>query len=85
MLKGIYNISPFHPLAKYNGPFLWRLSRLPASYHHATGDLYKCIAAIHEKHGATVRIAPDELSFTSPQAWQQIYNARPQLEKSRYR
>lgn len=84
ILKGIYNASPIHPLAKYPGPLLWRLSRLPASYHHATGDLYKCIAAIHEAYGPTVRIAPDELSFTAPQAWNQIYNSRPQLQKSGY-
>ncbi|KAF2164936.1 hypothetical protein M409DRAFT_24837 [Zasmidium cellare ATCC 36951] len=82
VLKVLYNISPFHPLAKYPGPLRWRASRLFASYHHATGDLYKCIASIHEQYGPTVRIAPDELSFTNPEAWPQIYNSRPQLEKS---
>lgn len=60
------------------------MSRLPASYHHATGDLYKCIARIHSQYGSTVRIAPDELSFSSPEAWSQIYNSRPQLQKSQY-
>jgi len=84
VLKLIYNISPFHPLSKYPGPLLWRASRLPASYHHARGDLYKCIATMHAHYGATVRLAPDELSFTSPSAWPQIYNTRPQLAKSRY-
>lgn len=83
-LKGLYNVSPIHPLAKYPGPFLWRLSRLPASYHHARGDLYQHIAVIHEKYGPTVRIAPDELIFTAPEAWPQIYNSRPQLQKSRW-
>lgn len=29
-----------------------------------------------------MRIAPDELSFTDPQAWPQIYNSRPQLKKT---
>lgn len=84
LLKFTYNISPFHPLAKYPGPLLWRATRLVNSYHHATGDLYIHIAAIHEKYGPTVRIAPDELSFTSPDAWPEIYNSRPQLMKSRY-
>ncbi|KAK5936875.1 hypothetical protein PMZ80_010813 [Knufia obscura] len=83
-LKFIYNISPFHPLAKYPGPLLWRASRLPASYHHARGDLYQHIAAIHAQYGSSVRIAPDELSFTAPEAWPQIYNSRPQLKKSIY-
>ena len=52
--------------------------------HHARGDLYQCIAAAHQQYGKTVRIAPDELSFTSPEAWPQIYNSRPQLQKTRF-
>lgn len=84
LAKLLYNISPFHPLAKYPGPLLWRSCRLFASYHHSNGTLYQQIAAIHEKYGETVRIAPDELSFSDPVAWQQIYNSRPQLPKSRY-
>lgn len=31
-----------------------------------------------------MRIAPDELSFTNPEAWPQIYNSRPQLQKTKY-
>lgn len=84
ILKVLYNISPLHPLAKYPGPLLWRATRLFASYHHATGDLYQCIAAIHEKYGDTVRLAPDELSFSSPSAFPHIYNSRPQLRKSEW-
>ena len=83
LLKLLYNLF-LHPLANYPGPILWRASRLPASYHHASGDLYKCIAAIHSKYGSTVRIAPNELSFTAPEAWPQIYNSKPQLPKSPY-
>ena len=79
----LYNLF-LHPLAKYPGPLLWRASRLPASYHHASGDLYKCIATIHSEYGSTVRIAPNELSFTAPEAWPHIYNSKPQLQKSPY-
>ncbi|OAL18469.1 hypothetical protein AYO22_10665 [Fonsecaea multimorphosa] len=84
LLRLVYNVSPFHPLAKYPGPLLWRASRIPASWHQARGDLYKCIDAIHDQYGPTVRIAPDELSFTNPEAWAQIYNTRPQLQKTRF-
>ncbi|KIW30806.1 uncharacterized protein PV07_02506 [Cladophialophora immunda] len=84
LLRLVYNVSPFHPLAKYPGPLLWRASRLPASWRQARGDLYQCIDAIHTQYGAIVRIAPDELSFTSPEAWAQIYNTRPQLQKTRF-
>ena len=76
VVKCLYNISPLHPLSKYPGPRLWRATRLCASYHHAAGDLYQQIAAIHEKYGPTVRIAPDELSFTAPAAWSQRYGRR---------
>jgi cytochrome P450 len=62
----------------------WRASRLFASYHHARGDLYQHIAAAHERYGHAIRFAPDELSFTNPEAWAQIHNSRPQLKKSRY-
>ena len=81
-LRLAYNVSPFHPLAKFPGPLLWRATRLAAAWHHANGDLYKCIAAIHAKYGSTVRIAPDELSFSDPKAWPHIYNSRPQLIKT---
>ncbi|ETI27159.1 hypothetical protein G647_09841 [Cladophialophora carrionii CBS 160.54] len=84
ILRLIYNVSPFHPLAKYPGPLLWRATRLAASWHQAHGDLYKCIDAIHSQYGPTVRIAPDELSFASPEAWPQIYNTRPQLQKTEF-
>ena len=57
---------------------------MAASWHQAHGDLYKCIDAIHTKYGPTVRIAPDELSFTNPEAWPQIYNTRPQMQKTEF-
>ncbi|OAG41721.1 hypothetical protein AYO21_03956 [Fonsecaea monophora] len=69
---------------KYPGPLLWRASRLPASWRQARGDLYKSIDAIHTEYGPVVRIAPDELSFTNPEGWAQIYNSRPQLQKTRF-
>lgn len=37
--------------------------------------------SLHEKHGEVVRITPDELSFISPSAWQDIYTTKPQLPK----
>jgi aspirochlorine biosynthesis cytochrome P450 monooxygenase len=46
--------------------------------------LYQHIAAIHEKYGPTVRVAPDELSFSSPEGWPQIFNSRPQLPKTQF-
>jgi cytochrome P450 len=39
---------------------------------------------LHDKYGPVVRIAPNELAFNTPQAWQDVYGhrtGRPDLEK----
>lgn len=42
----------------------------------------RTIHALHEQHGPTVRIAPDELSYTSSQAWKKIYGqTHPEFSK----
>lgn len=37
------------------------------------GDLPHNIKSIHERYGPIVRVGPDELSFTDPTAWKDIY------------
>ncbi|KAE9370075.1 cytochrome P450 [Stipitochalara longipes BDJ] len=46
-----------HPLACYPGPFFWSVSRLPQTYY-----LFRVI-----------RVAPNELSYTTLEAWDDIY------------
>jgi cytochrome P450 len=36
---------------------------------------------LHEQYGSIVRIAPDELATTELEAWEDIYQAKPQLPK----
>lgn len=36
---------------------------------------------MHEKYGEVVRVAPDELSYTTPNAWRDIYGHRAQGQK----
>jgi cytochrome P450 len=38
-----------------------------------TGGLPHRVKVLHEKYGPIVRVAPDELSFTDPAAWRDIY------------
>ncbi|RAL64940.1 hypothetical protein DID88_001531 [Monilinia fructigena] len=38
-----------------------------------SGKLPYRIKALHDEYGAVLRVAPDELSFTDPQAWKDIY------------
>ncbi|ETN46367.1 uncharacterized protein HMPREF1541_00551 [Cyphellophora europaea CBS 101466] len=73
----IYNISPLHPLSNYPGPLLWRASRLPWTIALQRGTLHLDLLRFHARHGRTVRIAPNELSYTSPAAWRDIYLPNP--------
>jgi cytochrome P450 len=68
----VYNIF-FHPLRKFPGPLLNRATVLPRLYHLSRGRLVYHIKDIHTHHGPVVRIAPNELAFTDPQAWRDIF------------
>ncbi|TGJ85027.1 hypothetical protein E0Z10_g3715 [Xylaria hypoxylon] len=35
------------------------------------------VLALHEKYGHVVRVAPNEISFSSPSSWEDIYGFRP--------
>ncbi|PPJ49669.1 hypothetical protein CBER1_02189 [Cercospora berteroae] len=46
------------------------------------GTLAHKIHALHEQYGSVVRIAPDELSYTSSAAWKKIYGQpKPEFSK----
>ncbi|KAH8807512.1 cytochrome P450 [Xylogone sp. PMI_703] len=71
----VYNIF-FHPLRKFPGPLANRASIFPRIYHLLNGDLPYHIKDVHSKYGPVVRIAPNELAFTDPQAWKDIYTRK---------
>ncbi|KAJ5664769.1 uncharacterized protein N7477_007217 [Penicillium maclennaniae] len=62
-----------NPIAKYPGPKFAAASRIPQLYHTFKGDLLQWINKLHVKHGDIVRVAPDELSYASGEAWKGIY------------
>lgn len=62
-----------HPLAKYPGPTFAAASRIPQLYHTFKGDLLGWVNGLHIKYGNVVRVAPDELSYASGEAWKGIY------------
>ncbi|KAH0437092.1 hypothetical protein CcaCcLH18_03960 [Colletotrichum camelliae] len=70
-----YNVL-LHPLRKFPGPKLWASSRIPYAVTCATGQGHLKILQLHDKYGDIVRVAPDELSFCSPDAWKEIYGRR---------
>jgi hypothetical protein len=72
----VYNLC-FHPLARrFPGPKLWAASRLPYIFALMTGNLVRRQREFHEIYGHHVRIAPDEVSFSDEQSWNDIYAFR---------
>ncbi|KZP27810.1 cytochrome P450 [Athelia psychrophila] len=59
----IYRLGLFHPLAKYPGPMMCKLSKLWMSYICTTGKQHIYYHSLHDKYGDIVRIGPNELSI----------------------
>ncbi|EXJ75692.1 uncharacterized protein A1O5_00199 [Cladophialophora psammophila CBS 110553] len=66
----------FHPLAKYPGPLLWKLTQWPEAKSAWSGRRHLDLQLLHEKYGDIVRIAPEKLSFRTAQALYDIYTDR---------
>ncbi|KAF9882293.1 trichothecene c-15 hydroxylase [Colletotrichum karsti] len=75
VFNSVYNLL-FHPLRRYPGPKLWAMSRLPYARMCISGKPYRKILELHKQYGDTVRVAPNELSYLSPQAWTDIMGHR---------
>lgn len=74
-LRMLYNVF-LHPLRKYPGPWYMAAARLPYALHVLRGDPTHRVTTLHEKYGHIVRIAPDTLSYTCGQAWEDIYGIK---------
>lgn len=70
--KVAYNLY-FHPLAKFPGPRLNAITDLPGIYILLKGRFALEVKKLHDKYGSVVRVSPNELSFNSVQAWEDIY------------
>ncbi|PLB48736.1 cytochrome P450 monooxygenase [Aspergillus steynii IBT 23096] len=66
----------YHPLAKFPGPFLARLSNFYVTALSAKKlQLYNEVQKLHEQYGDIVRIAPTELSIIDPKAVKALHGA----------
>ncbi|GLB40144.1 putative cytochrome p450 [Lyophyllum shimeji] len=63
-----YRLSPWHPLARYPGPFLCRVSKLYFAFLSLRGKQHTYYARLHEQYGDVVRVGPNELSFRDADA-----------------
>ncbi|KAF8970538.1 high nitrogen upregulated cytochrome P450 monooxygenase 2 [Flammula alnicola] len=57
-----YRLSPYHPLARYPGPTIMKVTKLWGAWIAYTGKTHVYLKAVHDKYGPTVRIGPNELS-----------------------
>lgn len=57
-----YRLSPFHPLAKYPGPTILKLTKLWTVWVAHRGQNHVYLMSLHDKYGPTIRIGPNELS-----------------------
>ncbi|KAM0794725.1 cytochrome P450 [Usnea florida] len=75
----------FHPLHLVPGPWINRPSELPATLALVSGNQHIYYRWLHERYGPVVRVSPDELSFISVDAREEIYGLRKgglNMEKS---
>ncbi|KAF8263845.1 cytochrome P450 [Lactarius quietus] len=78
----LYNLY-LHPLSRFPGPKLAACSRLWLAYRElikgeSLGDLR---AELHRQYGEIIRLTPDELHFSNPAAYSDIYNPRNKWDK----
>ncbi|KAK7042168.1 cytochrome P450 [Favolaschia claudopus] len=58
-----YRISPLHPLSKYPGPLICKISKLWITRVASQGKLHQYVKSLHDRYGPIVRVGPNELSI----------------------
>ena len=74
----------FHPLAKYPGPLLGRLTDLYSVYHAWTGQRHLNLYHLHQKYGDIVRYGPNSVSINTNTALQTIYSFKANVRKANF-
>ncbi|KAI1782296.1 cytochrome P450 [Ganoderma leucocontextum] len=61
-----YRLSPFHPLARYPGPLIGKLSGFWMAYVSTGGRQQHYLKALHDRYGDVVRIGPNTVVIRKP-------------------
>ncbi|KIW08650.1 uncharacterized protein PV09_00605 [Verruconis gallopava] len=77
----VYRLT-LHPLAKYPGPFLAKITDVYLAYHAWKGDRHLEFYRCHEKYGTHVRMGPNLLSVNTNTALKTIYGHRANVRKA---
>lgn len=65
----------FHPLARYPGPFLAKISDMYGAWHSMMGRLHIETEKGHRKYGPAFRQGPNKIVFNTETALHTIYNS----------
>ncbi|KAI0046133.1 cytochrome P450 [Auriscalpium vulgare] len=71
----VYRLSPSHPLAKFPGPLLYRVSNLCALSMAWNGTQHVVLRELHDIYGPILRVGPNKLSVCSIDGIQTILGA----------
>jgi cytochrome P450 len=74
----------FHPLSRYPGPLLAKLTDLHSTYHALKGDRHLEFHRCHEKYGPIYRFGPNSVSFNSATALKDIYGFKSNVQKASF-
>ncbi|GME65035.1 Cytochrome P450 [Neofusicoccum parvum] len=82
--RALYNAS-LHPLARFPGPRAAALTGCWKAWVECVREASFCheLEGLHARYGAVVRVGPDELHFSAPQAYHDIYSNRNRWDKER--
>lgn len=83
LLLSTYRLT-FHPLARYPGPFLAKITDWHSVYHAWKGDRHLEFWRCHETYGPVVRFGPNSLSINSNTALKNIYGHKANVKKSQF-
>ncbi|KAK7684538.1 hypothetical protein QCA50_012485 [Cerrena zonata] len=78
-----YRLSPFHPLARFPGPTLNKITQFQAMWTNATSRQHLDRHEMHKKYGHIVRVGPNALSIVDVDAVNSVFGLNG-LEKGRY-
>lgn len=83
LARALYN-NLSSPTRKYPGPFLARYTRLWKALSAASEHTQWDHLALHRKYGPIVRIAPNEVSLSSPEAARTMLSAGKRFYKTKF-
>ncbi|KAH8094802.1 cytochrome P450 [Cristinia sonorae] len=77
----IYN-TYFHPLARFPGPKLAAMSTMWKMWRYMIArDFIPRMVEVHSQYGNVVRVSPNELHFSDPDVYNELYNSHRRWPK----